>query len=263
MSKSLLASVDEVIRLIELLDVSIEAPRLANNLKEVGNTFIVENPDFAEIYAFLQFLSISSIPNLTRRMTDFIEARSGTLAERCALMFVLWYIGNPNDVLPDTYRGAIGFLDDAAVLNYVAGEYLLSILKPEGITKEMLENEFNVVTYGIPKNLIESLEFNIRVVSDFVQCQIENPEVVTEHGFQNMINNPSMIAAMVESHLNRLQRSETDTRTKLSVKPEEPRVSISKGGDSVYRDPSGHISVSYAGGGGIAMTEGGNILMWD
>lgn len=119
MAKSLMSSVDETIKFIEGFDFVTEVLRLDRHNKDVGNTYIVKNPDKSMAMAILQFSSIKSIPNMARRMVKFIETRSGTPAECCALAAVLWYIGNPNDVLPDNRDGCIGFLDDAAILNLV------------------------------------------------------------------------------------------------------------------------------------------------
>lgn len=263
MSRSLMASVDEAVRSIERLDSSTEIPRLVEHNEEIGATFIAANPEHAEALAFLQFTSIISIPNLARRMAAFIEARSGTLAECCALAAVLWYIGNPNDVLPDNCRGSIGFLDDAAILNLLAAELLLPILKPAGLSKQILQNEYNVVCQGIPHSLIEPLKDQVRFVSGLVQCCLEESSFATEDMLQKMLRDTRTIDRMAHHYLNRPQSSTADAPAPPSGDPEYPRVTVSKGGDSVYRDTSGYTSVSFGTGGGIAMSPGGNILSWD
>ncbi len=173
MAKTLLSSLDDALRTIEGFNYSGEVARLERHNLEVGKDYVLKHPQLSRAIAMLQFSSIAGIPEMARRMMNHIEYRLGTPGECCALAAVLWYISNPDDVMPDNEEGAVGFLDDAAVLNHVTGDYLLPILKLTDVTRNQLYSTFDILGLGIPMNLYQSITQQISFISTLIKMCLE------------------------------------------------------------------------------------------
>lgn len=180
MAKTLLSALEDALRTIEGFNYSGEVSRLERHNLEVGKDYVLKHPQLSRAIAMLQFSSIAAIPETARRMMDHIEYRRGTPGECCALAAVLWYISNPDDVMPDNENGAVGFLDDAAVLNHVTGDYLLPILKLTDVTRDQLYSTFDILGLGIPMNLYQSITQQISFISTLIKMCLERSSAAAD-----------------------------------------------------------------------------------
>ena len=216
----------------------------------------------ANFVAFLQILHIKSISQMARRIMKFIQTQSGTPAQRCALAVVLWYIANPTDVMPDDVEGGVGFLDDGCILYLMASEYLLTILKPERITKEDLLNNFYTLFIGVPKELHQPLSDQVACVSIYFRvyndCELDIPD--EEKELEKILNNMEYMEKLAQLYLQDKKGTYLPVPTEQTYVPDTSRLTVSRGGDSIYQDGYGGMSVSFADGSNIAMSPGGDLI---
>lgn len=123
----LFQKLDEVCARIDRMDIAVEAPRFAAQLRKMRpgleGELKAQGIPANEVKHSIQVLSggqlgvIKGIPTIVNEMSEMLRSGSWEPAYRCVLAASLAYLVQPNDLLPDDLPGGYGFVDDALLLH--------------------------------------------------------------------------------------------------------------------------------------------------
>jgi uncharacterized membrane protein YkvA (DUF1232 family) len=137
---------------------------------------------------------IKEMPTIVDIMVDRVQNRRSDPATRCALVGVLAYLVQPQDLIPDDAPGGYGYVDDNALLRAGLIEYL-DILPPQATEAEKQREYLQVFGSIVPLDVLPALQAAVMgVTSAFHILRMLPPEII-EMTTQQAIANPLQMTA--------------------------------------------------------------------
>lgn len=201
-NSKLSAMLEDTCRRVSALDPSTEGaamvgqilrsrPDIEQKMNSAANTTAGKTAKDIILKA-LGLYAVSQVKNLPAQVNILVERindRSTEPALRCALVSVLAYVSQLQDLVPDDALGGYGFVDDCAMLSVT----MLQLLEPTAANANKIEEgQKTLASFQslLPENVSSAIQLAIQGVVLLFQSTRMLPAHVADMMTQQILDNP-------------------------------------------------------------------------